>query len=440
MKYQMSLPAAALAALCLCGPAQAQQTTARYGNMPVQPGPIVPGVGQILVPRSSLKQPGDAGRRAHTNHMIMRPTAPSAPPRPGKLARQDVPASAKIETPASMACLYRLVTQAQGCDPDRFFTVASGGSRVIAIVDAFHNATAPADLKTFSAEFGLPPPNLQVVYCSATTCDNVTTPPDADAGWALEIALDTQWAHSMAPHAKLVLVESFSNTFDDLMRAIDKARSLVRAAGGGEVSQSYGSEEFSESKTLDGHFNFPKVVFFASTGDVPGTEYPSTSPYVVAVGGTTILRNSSGAFVAEAAWSGTGGGLSSIYTRPAFQRSVTARVANRRGVPDISANADPASGVWVYCSVSSCGAGPWFIVGGTSVSAPVLAGITNNAASFLGSSDAQLTEIYRGLGTRVFNDVAKGACSNGVQFAAVKSITGWDACTGVGTPRGRNGL
>jgi subtilase family serine protease len=344
-----------------------------------------------------------------------------------------------------------LVAQSAGCNPDTFFTVANGGSNVIAIVDAFHNPTAKADLQFFSTFFGLPAPHLQVVYCSASSCAGVTTPPPADTGWAGEIALDVQAAHAMAPRAKIILVEAFSNSFADLMRAVDRAKQLVAAQGGGQVSNSYGGSDAFSHTADDPHFVRAGVVFFASTGDhksgtnVADVEWPSTSPNVVAVGGTTILRRSTtNAFVREQAWLDGGGGISTNEIRPSYQNVIHTLVGAMRGVPDISADADPASGMFVRCAPSSCGqpvaAGSWLVVGGTSLASPLMAGITNAAGNFRASSKAELISIYGNLGSAKYNDITTGKCGNGANGAFVNAVAGWDRCTGVGTPKGRTGL
>lgn len=420
------------------------QTVTTFNGVPAVVEKTIPGVGDVLLPESSIARPEDHGLRAHTNYKILRLTKA-----PGPLAEPKVPGPmlTKPETPASMACVYRVVAQTMGCDPDDVSTVATGGSKAIGIVDAFHNKTALKDLKKFSTQFGLPAPKLRIEYCSATKCTGVTKAPPADQGWAGEIALDIQWAHAMAPKAKIILVEAFSNSYVDLMRAVDRAAELVAAEGGGQVSNSYGGLEFGSQTTFDNHFVHSKVVFFASTGDHHGgtnnidVNWPSTSPNVIGVGGTTIIRKADGTFDYEQAWLNTGGGLSSIYARPSFQNGVMSEVKNHRGVPDVAWNADPASGVYVYCSAGTCGSSGGFLVfGGTSLASPAIAAMTNNANHFRGSTAAEQTVLYKGLGTGKFTDVIKGKCGNGTNGKFVNAVAGWDRCTGIGTPRTLKGL
>ena len=141
-------------------------------------------------------------------------------------------------------------------------------------------------------------------------------------------------AHAMAPNAKVILVEAKSNLLADLMVAEDVASGLVAAAGGGEVSNSWGFAEFAGQLALDTHFSTPKVVYFASTGDAPGVSWPSTSANVVAVGGTSTSRSPfTGAFLGETSWSEGGGGSSAIVPRPAYQNSIRSIVGANGAYP-----------------------------------------------------------------------------------------------------------
>lgn len=205
------------------------------------------------------------------------------------------------------------------------------------------------------------------------------------------MALDVQMAHAMAPNAKLYLVEAASNSDSDLLAAVDKAAQLVASAGGGEVSMSWGGAEFPGETNYDSHFQKSGVIFLASTGDSPGVEWPSASANVVAVGGTSLSRQlGSFTFLHHASWADGGGGISSYVARPSYQLAIAGIVGAMRGVPDIAAVADPTTGVWVFDS----GNGGWFTVGGTSVSAPLLAGIVNSSGHFYASSSVELTKIY----------------------------------------------
>jgi subtilase family serine protease len=218
------------------------------------------------------------------------------------------------------------------------------------------------------------------------------------------------------------------------MTAEDMASKMVNAAGGGEVTNSWGGGEFSGETTYDSHFVKANVVFVASAGDGPGTIWPSTSPNVVAAGGTTVRRNpANGVFLSEYPWDSAGGGISSFEARPSYQSSMSSLVGNFRGVPDLSFDSDPITGVWVH----DTNAGGWNIVGGTSVASPAIAGIINAAGTFYASSNAELSAIY---GNRTvtadFRDIAVGFCG---PYGGYSGAVGWDPCTGVGVVNGKAG-
>ena len=389
--------------------------------------------GHAVLPESSIELPEHVGLRAHTNFKMFVPNA-------GMAARQTSPEAAPqagppgppfagyfYETPASLACVYKLVPSADAvCDPNSASTNPSGGSHAIAIVDAYHYPTAMSDLQRFSAQFGLPAPssaNFKVVYANGRQ-------PPVNADWNIEAALDIQWAHAMAPAAKIYLVEAASNSFADLLYAVSVANRLVYSAGGGEVSMSWGGSEFGAETYYDGYFTQSNVVYFASSGDSPGVIWPSASRNVVSVGGTSLSRDPmTGAFKGELAWQSGGGGPSIYEPLPSFQIGVPGIPQTRRATPDVAAVADPSTGVWVLAN------NQWYIVGGTSVSAPVWAGIVNSTtSSFAASSQSELTTLYRN--TSAFTDIKKGSCGPQQGYWAAE---GWDFCTGLGSPVGNSG-
>ncbi len=334
------------------------------------------------------------------------------------------------ETPASLACVYGFVTptNTNGCNPSNATAVITGGAgSSIAIVDAYHNPTALADLTTFSSEFGLPVPTtqtFQIVYASGTKPPRVD--PSGTGGWELESSLDIEWAHAMSPNAKIYLVEAASDSNTDLLTAVDKAASLVAGDTGGVVSMSWGGSEFSGESANDKHFQKANVTFFASTGDAPGTEWPSVSPYVVAVGGTSISRNpANGSYAAEIAWQQTGSGISSQVPRPVFQAGVSSIVGTQRGVPDIAGVADPDTGVWVYSGYN----GGWFVVGGTSVASPVAAGIVSHEGLKYASFQGFLTNLYANNVGNI-RDIGVGNCG---PYAGYFAGTTYDLCSGLGS-------
>lgn len=384
--------------------------------------------GHIMTPKSSMAKPGDAGKIYHTHLQIFVPDSGNpdmGPPFPGFA----------FETPASIACLYGLAPHVHGCNPNTVLINPTGGKGTIAIVDAFDDPNAAADLAFFSQQFGLPNPTFEVVYANGTKPDV-----DPTGGWEAEESLDIEWAHAMAPKAKIVLVEAASPSGNDLFGAVLVASNLVAAQGGGEVSNSWGGSEFDQEAQLDFVFEMPGVIFFASTGDAPGTQYPSTSPDVVAAGGTTTARSPfTGDFLYELPWAEAGGGPSEFEPRPHYQNGITKVVGDTRGVPDMSFDSNPDTGVWVWDSNPLQGqpSAGWLIVGGTSVASPSLAGIVNSTGRLLNSSDAELSLIYHNLRNPfAFNDIKFGYCG---PYAGFLAEPGWDFCTGVGSVNGKFG-
>lgn len=408
---------------------------------------VVPGT--VVIPPTSQVNPNAPPHTARTNVRYLLPastTPMEAPPN----------STYSYETPASLACLYSLVTTITGCNPNNTVNLPSGGSQSIAIVDAFDDPEAAADLAYFSDQFGIPfsPAKFKVVYASGHQPEI-----DDTGGWEMEESVDIEYSHAMAPNAMLYLVEADSPASSDLMTAVDVATNLVRCGktttcpttspGLGEVSMSWGTNDFSGETAYDSHFTGTNVVYLAATGDAPGSTYPSVSPNVIAVGGTSISRSlSAGNFIREVAWQDAGGGISSYENMPTYQSKVPAIVSiagQRRATPDIAADANPTTGVWVYDSFPMYGyyysTTSWWIVGGTSVSTATMAGIINAAdtanGSFAVSTAAELNNLYGILTTAAsyaadFNDITYGTCN---YYSASYAVTGYDFCTGIGSPK-----
>ena len=409
------------------------------------------GSGRVIVPHSGIQSVNDIGIRARTLYKIFVPAG--RPEGVTGFGEDEVTRGAtqpvsgnNAETPASLACLYALVKLTAGCNPGTVTTLATGGSRAIAIVDAYDYPTALADLTAYSRQFGLPAATSATFTVAYPTSSKPS--PDPDCGnyggwdcWATESALDIEMAHAAAPSAHIYLVEAASSSFSDLFAAVTKAISLVQAAGGGEVSMSWGGGEFNGETSSDSVFTGKNVVFFASSGDSEGTIYPAVSPNVVAVGGTTIARNPSTlAFESEVAWEDTGGGHSAFETRPSFQSGIASLIGAHRGVPDVAAVGNPRTGVWVYNSYDNIYSGTlyaWNIVGGTSVASPLWAGIVNHAGSFSASTSAEETLIYgNGRNAADYRDVTSGTCG---YYEGWLAVSGWDPCSGNGAPQGTAG-
>lgn len=367
--------------------------------------------GQIAVPRSSLRQPVGSGL-AHTNHLILTGPWLQAHVGGGRAA------SVAGYVPSDIRAAYNLP--------------ATGGSGAIAIIDAYDLPTSLNDFNVFSKQFGLPTETsknamassnktFQVVYASGSK-------PTSKGDFGSEIALDIEWAHAIAPNAKIVLIEAASNKVSDLLVAVRKAAALTDVR---EVSMSFGAPESSVQLDEDATFTAANQVYFAAAGDMSNEiDYPASSPNVIGVGGTT-LKVSDGGFQSEVAWSESGGGPSALEPRPAYQNGFVG--TSLRGTPDMASVGDPNTGVAVYDSTpvpkpdggTSVG---WFVVGGTSLSTPICAAITNLRGDFAASSLAELGRQYGVYaGTERFRDITLGA--SGIYAAEV----GYDFITGLGS-------
>jgi len=372
--------------------------------------------GYVLVPASSIAHPGDAGVRAHTNIQIyqpyLRPDASQPPP--------------GAETPASLACVYKLVPQVSGCPIHGTTQNSTGGWGAVAIVDAFDNPNAEEDLATFSTQFGLPA-CTKANGCFSQVYADGSQPQNDPGGWSLEIALDIEMAHAFAPNAKIILVESKDNEDFNLYHAEDVAAQLVQQAGGGTITNSWSGPEDAGEAANDVHFQARGIVYFASTGDRGSpAEYPAASPFIVAAGGTTVIR-SGGNFTGESGWAGSGGGPSSFEPRPAYQDVIKNIVGDSRGIPDFSADANPATGPAMYDADGNFG---WLQIGGTSVSSPLLAGVVNADRYRARSTNQELTGVYRYAKLhyrQLWRDETTG--NNGFSC-----MPGWDFVTGIGSP------
>lgn len=308
-----------------------------------------------------------------------------------------------------------------------FTAVANQGQgQTIAIVDAFDHPNIEADLGAFNAQFGLPACTtangcFQKVYAAGTK-------PPTNTGWAVEIALDVEWAHAIAPQAKILLVEAASNANAPMYQAVD----VAVQQGARVVSMSWGGSDGPSDLVNDAHFNVTGVTFVASSGDSGhGVSYPASSPYVVGVGGTTLYINAQGTYLFEVAWNGSGGGTSNFETEPSYQAGV--QQTGKRGIPDVAYDANPSTGVPVYTTIGASG---WIQVGGTSMGAPQIAalfGIVNSARA--GSGKSTLNQVNFNLYPLAsdFHDVKYG--KNGSCGAQCRAVAGYDFVTGLGTPK-----
>jgi hypothetical protein len=308
--------------------------------------------------------------------------------------------------------------------------------QTIAIVDAYDDPTIESDLAAYNAAYGLP------ACTTANGCFRKVNQkgepgpyPKVDGGWALEIALDVETAHAICQNCQILLVEANSNLFSDLTAAVNQAASI----GADEISNSYGGPEYA-GEVADHSYDHPGVALTASAGDDGyAAEYPASSPYVVAVGGTTLTLGASNSYGSESVWSGSGSGCSAYVGARSWQTGdpnwALTGCGSKRAVADVAADANPSTGASVYDTTKYQGQSGWFVLGGTSLSAPLIAAVYALAGG--PTSDYPAAEPYghQEDSPPSLHDVASG--SNGACGTIMcKGATGYDGPTGVGTPNG----
>lgn len=313
---------------------------------------------------------------------------------------------------------------------------ATGGGQTVAIIDAYGDSHAEADLAVFRAHYGLPSCATANGCFLRVNQHGVAGgyPPD-DPGWALETSLDLDAVSAACPKCNILLVEASSAGFTDLGQAVNEAVAL----GARFVSNSYGITEIAAERSFDHYYDHPGVAVTASAGDNGyGTSWPSASPYVTAVGGTTLTKDSSSPRGwTEAVWGsasggeGTGSGCSPYEPKPAGQGGVNTGCA-RRAVADVSADADPATGLAVYDTLGENG---WLQVGGTSLSAPLVSSVyALGGTPVAGTYPASYPYHDPHLSRDVF-DITQGANAD-CGTLLCQAGKGWDGPTGLGAPDG----
>jgi hypothetical protein len=296
-----------------------------------------------------------------------------------------------------------------------------GSGMTVAIVDAYDDPNAESDLATYRSQFGLPPCTT-ANGCFKKVNQNGTqgSYPSANSGWAGEIALDLDMVSAACPQCKIILVEVSSPTDANLGTGVNSAVQL----GATTVSNSYGGSEDSSATSSDSYYHHPGVGIFASSGDSGyGVEYPAASQYVIAVGGTSLTKSSSATRGwVEAAWADAGSGCSSYEPKPSWQKD--SGCANR-AVADVSAVADPNTGVAVYDTYGGSG---WAVYGGTSAASPLVAAMFAMAGK--GGADASVA--YNN--PSAFYDVTSGSNGSCGGSYLCTGKAGYDGPTGNGTP------
>ncbi len=368
----------------------------------------------MLGAASAMAQPSTTGSAHRAEHVCAKPVPGTA----GCHAEVVVDATGKPQVtatpsgygPADIQSAYGL-------------TGLSSGGRTVAIVDAYDDPTAEADLATYRSQFGLPACTTANGCFRKVNQTGGSSLPRSDAGWATEISLDLDMVSASCPDCKILLVEASSASFANLGTAVNYAATQGVSA----ISNSYGGSDSAGMSAYD----HPGIAITASTGDNGyGIESPASFDSVVAVGGTSLTRASgTSRGWTEKAWTGAGSGCSTLNAKPAWQTSATQ--CSGKANADVSAVADPNTGVAVYDSTSYQGRKGWQVYGGTSASAPIIGSVyalSGNTAGYPAS--------YTWAHASGLNDVTTG--TNGTCTPAVwcTSGTGWDGPTGLGTPNG----
>lgn len=301
-------------------------------------------------------------------------------------------------------------------------TALGTGSTTIAIVDAYGYPNAERDLGIYRSQFGLPTCTTANGCFRKVNQSGGTYYPYADTGWDQEQALDLDMVSAMCPNCHILLVQASSPTYGNLATAVNTAARL----GAHAISNSYGGGE-SGSTYYESAYNHPGVAITASSGDDGyGVEFPASSPHVIAAGGTTLYHATNTRGWSETVWNGAGSGCSAVYAKPMWQKDA---LCLRRTVADVSAVADPSTGVAVYGPTGYYGSG-WMVFGGTSVAAPIVAGVygANGGAVSYGSNPygnvASLFDVKSG---------SNGYCGGSYLCTGT---TGYDGPSGLGTPNG----
>ena len=334
-------------------------------------------------------------------------------------------------SPQNLASAYKWA------DPTGSSWTSNG--HTVAIVDAYDNPSAESDLQVYRSQFGLPPCSSANGCFRKVNQTGGTAPPTGDTGWGQEIDLDIEMVSAVCPSCKILLVEASSNSFADLGAAVNEAVAL----GATEISNSYGGGEFlgETGSTYAGPYNHPKIAITASSGDGGyGVETPAAYNTVVGVGGTSLSTAANARGWSESAWNGAGSGCSAYVSKPSWQ---TDAGCSRRTVADVSAVADPNTGVAVYDTYGSTGGNNWYVFGGTSVASPIIASVyalagnastVDYAAKLPYAHTASLFDVTSG---------SNGRCTHGRNTSAAylcTAGTGYDGPTGLGTPNGTGGF
>ena len=401
-----------------------------------------------------------AEAEAEVSDAAITPLAPLAPITP-----MATPRVVSVYTPAQIRAAYSLPPlPAAGAALTASQAAQLGAGQTIYIVNAMHNPNVVAELTAFNQKFGLPActskaiantASLPLAAASRSGCElsivystasggMTSNAPAYEVGWATETALDVQWAHATAPLARIVLIEANTASLNDMLGGIK----LANAMGPGIVSMSFGANEGNYTASVDSVFGASNMTYLAATGDWgAAVMWPSVSPKVLAVGGTSLTYSGTGAR-SEVSWSGTGGSTSLYTPTPSYQTSAVPGMGTlaRRTVADVAFNADPSTGQYVATIAPGTTTVKWTSIGGTSLSTPQWAGLVAvanasralSAKAVLGLPHSILygqIAAVPGTYASAFADITKG--SNG-SCVTCTAKAGYDALSGLGTPNVTN--
>ncbi|MFF4057179.1 putative Ig domain-containing protein [Streptomyces sp. NPDC001668] len=374
--------------------------------------------------RQTFHTTGKAGQKVPTEHLC----ATAAPGHASCFAQRRTDIKQRLAaavaaapsglSPANLHSAYKLPS-------------TGGSGLTVAVVDAYNDPNAESDLATYRSQYGLSAcTKANGCFKQVSQTGSTTSLPTNDTGWAGEEALDIDMVSAVCPNCNIILVEANSANDSDLGIAENEAVAL----GAKFVSNSWGGDEASSQTSEDtSYFKHPGVAITVSAGDSAyGAEYPATSQYVTAVGGTALSTSSNSRGWTESVWKtssteGTGSGCSAYDPKPAWQ---TDTGCSKRMEADVSAVADPATGVAVYDTYGGSG---WAVYGGTSASAPIIAGVYALAGT-PGSSDYPAKYPYSHTGN--LYDVTSGNNGSCSPSYFCTATTGYDGPTGWGTPNG----
>ncbi|BCJ31728.1 S53 family peptidase [Actinocatenispora sera] len=383
---------------------------------------VLAAAGLVAMSGTATAAPAQAGTTARTMHSCATVTAGHA----------HCLAEMRTDVHRSNAAVRKAAATPSGYGPADLQSAyklpsgSAGNGQTVAIVDAYDAPTAEQDLAVYRSQYGLPACTTANGCFRKVDQNGGTNYPRKNGGWAQEISLDLDMVSAVCPNCHILLVEAKSSSFANLGAAVNRAATM----GADVISNSYGGSDASDAN-YGQYYNHPGIAITVSSGDAGyGVEYPASSHYVTAVGGTSLRADSSSRGWSESAWSGAGSGCSAYNTALSGQSGVGTG-CGKRAVADVSAVADPNTGVAVYDSTAYQGYSGWMVFGGTSVAAPVI-GAVYGLAGNAGSIDNNYPYAHA---SSLF-DVTSGSNGSCSTSQWCRSRTGWDGPTGLGTPNG----